>query len=519
MTVFETQNRRILALWLPRLPTDRLQRKSGGGRAKAQPPPLVVVTKVENALRLYALDAEASRLGLRKAMPLADARAMIPTLEVVEADAVADTALLTRIADWCDRYTPFVALDSPDGIFLDVTGATHLFGGEDAMLRTVRTALRAQGFAVQLALAGTAVAARALSRFAPGTIVPPKDESKAVAKLPIAALAADETITHGLKRAGLKTIGQVAERQRSELAARFGTPFIALLDHALGKSEAPISPRRHLPDYMAEHRFAEPVVTEAVISATLLRLAETLSSVLEARGQGARALEAVFFRADGQVRRIAVETGGPTREPAVIARLFSEKLDALTDPIDPGFGFDLIRLEALRAETAKAETVGFDTNDQAEKDIAFLVDRLAARFGRDKILRLHPQDTHIPEAEAALLPAQDSYPSKLDWPPRQTSEPPLRPLRLFAHPEPVEAMAEVPDGPPLRFRWRRVSHKVARAEGPERIAMEWWRQPNALPTRDYFRIEDTEGRRFWLFRDGLYREATTPRWYMHGIFA
>jgi protein ImuB len=275
---------------------------------------------------------------------------------------------------------------------------------------------------------------------------------------------------------------------------------------------------------MAEHRFAEPVTTKDVIAATLQALAAAIGQVLEQRGNGARLLEAFFFRADGQLRRIAIETGQPVRDPLVILRLFSEKLDALADPLDPGFGFDLIRLEVSHAESQKPQTIGFDTNANAEKEIDFLVDRLAARFGKDRIKRFHPQDTHIPEAESVLLPAQTLGPRasspQPQWPKREiASVAPTRPLTLFPRPEPVETMAAVPDGPPLQFRWRRVHHTVRRAEGPERIAMEWWKTETHLPTRDYFRVEDSEGRKFWLYRDGLYeRETTSPRWYVHGLF-
>jgi protein ImuB len=273
---------------------------------------------------------------------------------------------------------------------------------------------------------------------------------------------------------------------------------------------------------MAEHRFAEPVVTEEVIAATLHALAASLGHVLEQRGEGARLLEALFFRADGEVRRLTVQTGTPTRDPKIIERLFREKLDALADPLDPGFGFDLIRLEATKAEASKCEAASFDTDQNAEQDIAFLIDRLAARFGAERILQFVPQDTHIPEAESVALPAQFSVPpAKAQWRSLRGEEPaPRRPLRLFAQPEPVEAMAAVPDGPPLRFRFRRVLHKVLHAEGPERIAMEWWKHQEEKPTRDYFRVEDDEGRRFWLYRDGLYhRETDSPRWYVHGMFA
>lgn len=512
--------RRILGMWLPRLSTDRLKRRW----ARAGIPdkkPLVLVAKLDNAMRLAAVDTDAARHGLRPGMALADARAMIPTLAVHDADERADAALLGHIADWCERYSPLVALDSPDGLLIDATGVAHLFGGEKEMLEEVRRAIAAQGFAVQLAFASTAAAAAALARHAPGCIAAPGEDSQHIAPLPVDALAADPLILHGLRRAGLKTVGQAAARGRGELAARFGQGFVTLLDRTLGKAAHPISPRTPMPDVMAECRFSEPVTSDGVVAATLLSLAQSLRDVLEKRGTGARRLAAAFFRADGKMRRIAVETARPTREPAVIARLFHERLASLADPLDAGFGFDLIRLSASLTEPITIKIESFDTREMERKEIAFLIDRLAARFGSTRILRFHPQDTHIPEAAAVTLPAQRFVAGKTDWMKRRApGEAPLRPLRLFEKPEPIEVVAEVPDGPPVRFRWRRALHVVAHAEGPERIAMEWWRTDEAKPTRDYFRIEDDQGRRFWLYRAGLYgRETGSPCWFMHGLFA
>ncbi|HEY2070168.1 MAG TPA: DNA polymerase Y family protein [Rhizomicrobium sp.] len=515
--MMDSSARRIAALWLPRLPTDRLKRR-WKARGRLDSRPLVVAAKTGSALNLSATDEAAARLGLYPGKALADARAMAPDIAVLRANEPADLKLLEHIADWCERYTPLVALDLPHGLFLDITGVSHLFGGEAEMLIDIRRAITAQGFSIRLALAGTPEAARALAHHAPGTIVTPGGEAEAVATLSTEALAADPQIIHALKRAGLKTIGQVAERTRHELAARFGKSFITTLDGMLGKVRAPLTPRTPVPDLMAERRFAEPIVSADVIEAALLSLGESLSQVLESRGQGARAVEASFFRADGQMRRIAVETGEPTRDPKRLLRLFREKLDTLADPLDPGFGFDLIRLSALYAQSLEAESIGFDTN-AADRDIKYLVDNLSARFGPSRVMRFQAQDTHIPEAAAVAVPVQHADPDKVAWARlRLAEEAPRRPLRLFAKPEPIDVLAEVPDGPPLRFRWRRAQHSVAQAEGPERIAMEWWRQPGL--TRDYYRVEDERGRRFWLYRDGLYaREQSASRWYVHGLFA
>ena len=477
--------------------------------------------KSGNALRISALDRKASRLGLRPHMPLADARAMLPAFDVANADEPADRHLLESIADWCLHYTPLVALDPPHGLLLDITGAAHLFGGEKSLLDRSRASLSRQGLAVQGAIAGSAMAAHALARFRNGTLVPPRQDANAVAMLPVEALALDPAIIHALRHAGLKTISQVAARKRSELTSRFGAQMVFALDHALGQAKKPISPRIPLPDYMAERIFAEPLVQEDAILETLRGLATSLATLLAERGEGARQLEAIFFRADGKVRRIVITTAGPTRDPAIIARLFREKLAALVDPLDPGFGFDLIRLAADRAESCATETTGFDARTNEDREIAFLVDRLAARFGSQRILVFQPNDTHIPEAASVALPAQAVEPAKLSWKTIRESEgAPRRPLRMFSKPEPIEAIAEVPEGPPTRFRWRRVLHEVIFSEGPERIAMEWWRHQTPQPTRDYFRLEDANGRRFWVYREGLYgREAAAPRWFLQGLFS
>ena len=452
-------------------------------------------------------------------MPLANARAMLPKLDVANADEAADRKLLESIADWTLHYTPLAALDLPDGLLLDVTGATHLFGGERALLDRACTSLKKQGFAVQGAISGSAAAARALARYRDRAIVPPGEEIRTMAPLPVEALALDPAVTHAFRHAGLKTIGQVATRKRSELTARFGASMVFALDIALGIAEKPISPRASLPDYMAERIFAEPLVAHDAILETLRGLAQSLGTLLSERGEGARRLEAVFFRADGKVRRIAVETGTPTRDADAIARLFGERLDALADPLDPGFGFDLIRLSADRAERSDSKTGALTIDANEEKEIAFLLDRLAARFGSHRVLVFRPNDTHIPEAAAVAVPAQSA--GKSAWKAiRARDEAPRRPLRLFAKPEPVQAVAEIPEAPPVRFRWRRVWHEVVLVEGPERIAMEWWREQEPEPTRDYFRVEDSNGRRFWLYRDGLYgNESAQPGWYLHGLFA
>jgi protein ImuB len=509
--------------------------------------PLVAAAKIDNALQVTALNDAAAGTGLVVGMPLATARAMLPALEVIDADPVADKTTQNAIADWCDRFTPLVALDGDSGVFLDITGCAHLFGGEARMLAKVCEGLSRQGFMVSGAIAGTAVAARALTRHAHGRIVACGAEAAAVAPLPVAALEADEKIVRGLHRAGLKTIGDVASRLPAEITARFGAAFTATLHQALGQGDAPISPRKQAPDYMAEKRFAEPVATQDAIALALSSLASVLTAAMERHGKGARILEASFFRTDGAVRTIAVEAGRPITRADIVERLFAERLDALADPLDPGFGFDLVRLSARQTLSVTAVQHGFDTTANEAQDVDLLVDRLAARMGRRRVIRYLPQDTHIPEHAALAIPAQEGARCEVAWPQPIAGEPPLRPLRLFARPEAIDVTADFPDGAPAQFRWRRNLHVIVRTEGPERIAMEWWRhrdqddddaedefaklhppQPDtdvlkvdgSVLTRDYFRAEDRQGVRYWIYREGIFaREVESFRWFLHGLFA
>jgi protein ImuB len=491
--------------------------------------PCIVVAKQSNALQIFALDDAAAKLGLEIGLPLANARAVCPDIQVFDADTPADAELINHIADWCDRFTPLVALDRPYGLFLDITGCAHLFGGEAALMRSLCHTLTAQGFVVSAAIAGTSTCARTLSHYTHGRIVADGEEADAVQPLPVFTLGAEDAITRGLRRAGLKTIGDVASRARHEITARFGANFTTLLEQALGQSDAPISPRKPLPDYIVEKRFPEPVATDGVISATLSNLARMLVGAMDKQGKGARRLEASFFRTDGAVRSITVETGQAVTKGEVIDRLFRERLDAIADPLDPGFGFDLIRLSACRTEIVVQQQRDLDANVHDNDEIAALIDRIAARIGPRRVVVHLPVDTHIPERAVQAAAAQNhlAAASTAVWPARVEGEPPLRPLRLFERPELIEVgLVEAPDRPPNHFTWRRAFHRIVHVEGPERVSMEWWRAQKARPTRDYFRIEDEAGQRFWLFRDGMYGEITdadgkavASKWFVHGLFA
>jgi protein ImuB len=524
--------RRYLALWFPFLPADRWRAASGASAAPAERP-LVFVATVGGARRLVAVDARAAALGLSPGLTLADAEARLPGLDAAPADEAADARFLRRLGGVAERFTPAVALDPPDGLALDITGAAHLFGDEDAVLAAAVAALARCGAAARAAVAGTPDAARALARHGRAGVVPPGGDEAAIRPLPVSALGlAPETVI-ALARAGLSTVGDIADRPMALFAARFGPDLPRCLARALGREDARIAPLRPPPDLHAERRFAVPVTQAAALQAALAALADELGRQLENRGQGGRRFEAGFFRADGAVRRLAVECGAPSRDPAAIVRLLRERLETLADPLDPGFGFEAVRLAVPAVEPLEARQLGLDGRDRAAADAAALIDRLSARFGRERILRFLPRGTHDPGRAARAVPAVNAEDAAggaatgAAWPAPEPGEPPARPLHLFDPPQPIEVVAEVPDGPPARFRWRRVLHEVALAEGPERIAPEWWRAGAEPATRDYYRIEDADGRRFWVFRRGLYGGehggehggGAPPRWFLHGLFA
>ncbi|MSP44714.1 MAG: DNA polymerase Y family protein [Xanthobacteraceae bacterium] len=510
-------SRRYLSVWLRRLSTDRIERYL----PTPADGPRVVTAPIKGAQRITALNDAAARLGLKAGLGLADARARYPSLPVAEADFEADRRLLEAIADWCERYTPLIGLDPPDGLLLDVTGCAHLFGGEAALARDLLLRLRRQSFAAHVAVADTVGCAWGVARYGGQGIVPGGGTEAAMLSLPIAALRVDAETVADLKTSGLTCVADLAIRPRAPFAARFGETLMRRLDQALGRQDEPITPRLPAPAAVAEQRFPEPIAREADVLGTIGSLAGRLAVVLERRGEGARLLQVALFRADGAVHRLEIGTGSPLRDPARVRKLFEERLAVLGDVCDPGFGYDMVRLSALVNERTDPLQTGLAGGDHDE-ELAHLIDRLGARFGLRRVTRLIPQDTHIPEYAVAAVPAHAVKQIKAATHPiEQDSVGAVRPIRLFERPEPVDTTAQVPDGPPISFRWRHVRHQVERSEGPERIALEWWRDTagNKL-TRDYFRVESEAGVRAWLYREGLYgRETPNPQWYLHGLFA
>jgi protein ImuB len=356
----------------------------------------------------------AQRLGLRLGMPLADARAMHPALAVAASEAAADDRLLDAVADWCDRYTPLVGLDAPDGLMLDITGCAHLFGGETAMGRDLLARLAAEGLHARAAVADTAGCAWGVARYGDASLVPAQQMRAALAPLPAAALRLAPETVEALAETGLKRIGDLVDLPRAPLAARFGEILVRRIDQALGRLDEPITPRLPVPSYVAEQRFPDPIGLERDVLGTIARLAGRLGAAMERRQDGARLLQVALFRTDNRVYRIEVGTGAPLREPSRIARLFADRLAALGEACDPGFGFDMVRLAALVTErsepvqAALAHTGHAATGYAApgeDAELWHLIDRLGARFGPRRVTRLVPQDTHIPEFAVAALPA------------------------------------------------------------------------------------------------------------------
>lgn len=547
--------RRYLALWFPYLATDRLARLEKGKHWRIKgddDAPRVLITSIKSAQRIVAVNHAAEALSLRVGQTLADARAQYPNLDMVEDDPRANAALLETIADWANRYTPLVALDreasafdkSPlssslfkHGLIFDITGCAHLFtslsnptqNAETIMVADIKTKLNAQGFMVQTGLASTVGAAWAVSRFSNGQIIKAGQEKPALNTMPIAALRLDPTIEAAMHRVGLKRIEQIIDLPRAPLANRFGLHLIRNINRALGDEEESISPRLPVPALMVERRFHEPISRADDIETILRKLAETLVVTLETRGEGARVVEASLFQSDGGVTRAQISTAKSLTNPDAIVTLFRDQLDESLERfsarrLTEADGFDVVRLSILLSESHNPEQTSFhqDEANTLNADLAHLIDKLGVRLGVENISRLSSGDSHQPEEAALRQRAVDGASNTQAWPSLHKDHPITRPIRLFDQPEEVETIAAIPEGPPLRFRWRHMLYTVSLAEGPERISAPWWRNKGIKPrfTRDYYRIEDEEGRRFWLYRDGLYEEeCVDPKWYVHGLFA
>ena len=571
---------RMVSVWLPALPIERLKLMRNGTPFPVDRP-FALVGSEDRGLLLTALNADALREGLSPGIGLADARAICPHLLTTPAAPDKDAACLLALARWSGRYSPSLNVDGDDGLWLDVSGVPHLFGGARALLDDMARRFAKLGFSARIALAETLGGAHALARYAHSSsiIVPQGQIGEALAPLPVEALRLDGDITRLLKRLGLKRIGQLYDLPRTSLERRFHSRQAAeavlhRLDQALGRREEPRNPLLPAPGYAARLPFPEPLITHEGIVAGLDHLAEKLCQALSLARRGARRLSLTLYRADGTSAVIEAGLSAPCREPSHLARLFEDRVCA----IDVGFGVDLMVLAALATEPLlPAQTAFAKSGDRGRQEP--LIDRLASRLSGAAVRRLFSRESHMPERAQEM---RSALAGASLWSGQGPAKPP-RPCLLFAEPEPVDVLAEIPEGPPARFTWRRVTRRVVKAEGPERIAPEWWlelsRVSNAsetfgsalsthsplppcggarsrtarteggesqtqslphtpLPTlphkggggassaratrpRDYYRIEDEDGRRYWVFRAGLYQESEAkdlPAWFLHGVF-
>ena len=503
--------------------------------------PFALYEQQKGAMRLVALDERALAAGLFATQSLSDARSLCPTLVVREVDHGFLAGVFADFADWHSYASPIVSVLTdvvPYGdLVLDITGVSHIFGGEQTMLEKLTTRLEGLGYAVDGAVAESVGAAWALAHFLPGRVAA-ENIAAVLAPLPVAALRLPEEQIDGLTRLGLKRIGDLYGRNRQALTARFGASLILRLDQALGHIEDRVKPRLPLIEHFAERRFPEPIGLIDDVLMTAHDLAIRLSSDLERHGLGAQSFHLYLYRVDHQMMTLSVKAARAIRDPHHIARLFSHRAERLGGEYDAGFGIDMIRLAASTTSTLDAAQIGaFETHD-GTADLDRFYDRMASRLGSEAVVRMKFVNTHIPERAAAFEP---TISRTLDDPLAEPNTVIPRPLKLLPQPEPIDVlMAEVPDGPPGGMIWRRVRYRFPKASGPERIGAEWWNS-DGLPastrkledegpplarlfehgrvTRDYFVVEDDEGRHFWLFREGLYERNVTPAWFLHGVFA
>jgi len=503
--------------------------------------------------RLAALNPQARTTGLSVYMRLADARALVPDLVTADGEPEADRKLIEALAGWCDRYTPWVAVDplgsalaeedatqvcsaggfgGDAGLLLDVTGCGHLYGKEEAGERTLLAdlveRLARHDFTCRAAMADTAGAAWALARYGEkqaDLFCPRNGQRDALAPLPVDGLRLDPPILETFLKLGLRRIGDLYPLPRAPLSRRFGEQPLTRLDQMLGRVDEPIEPRRPPPAFRSRISFAEPIGRSEDIAAATSRLLAALCKQFEQASVGARKLEVALYRVDGSVDRTAIGTSRPNRDNPKLMKLFEDRLGEL----DPGFGVELMILSAPEVEEWTGaqdhlpETGTPAKSSWHEDGTIDLADRLAIRLGVENVTRLMPHDSHLPDRVQTNAPL--ATPVQAGAWARIAAMKGTRPTRLLQKPEPIDVTALLPDDPPRQFQWHRHTHRIVSVEGPERVADEWWRpRPGGRlmpanivpPVRDYYRVEDNDGGRFWLFRDG---SLNTAKWYLHGFCA
>jgi protein ImuB len=510
--------KRIVSVWLPLWPIERM--------ARAQPSlvpadaPLALTEAGMHGIRITAVNMRAAKEGVRVGQALADARAAFPAFLTQRAELRHDRVSLLRLARWCGRYGPNRNVDGGDSLWIDITGVAHLFGGEAQLMDDLLARLARFNLTACAGLADTLGAAHALARFAPSPAIAGEGRAEArLAPLPIEALRlAPETVLL-LKRLGLRRIGELYRMPRAALQRRFRSAkgaeaVLTRLDQALGVRAEPRRPLAEPPALYVQRSWPDPLISAEQLEAETAVLARELCTHLSARGLGARRLCLSLYRADGTVAEVRAGLSAPSWVPEHMTALLGEKLSA----IDAGFGIDVMVLAAVQAEKPGAQQGALAPRLQgARTDAAQLVDRLANRLGPGRVRRIEPRASHIPE-RAEVHVAALARPHAASWP---AASGPTRPSLLLDNPEPIRVVAEVPEGPPASFVWRRVERRIVRAQGPQRVAPEWWDEIAAKKTgtRDYYRVEDEGGAGYWVYREGIYgRDEELPRWFMHGLF-
>ncbi|WEX12390.1 DUF6504 family protein [Chelativorans sp. AA-79] len=503
---------RVVSLFLPTWPTDRLRRKLGASAPPADVP-IVMFGRHGRRREVLALDEAARQAGLRIGMPASKAQVLVPGLVNIELEPAEDAAALDRLALWALRYAPIVSPDPPDGLIIDTSGADHLHGGEEAMLANLVSRMRGSGVAARAAVADSWGAAHAAARFLarPIAVIPAGQAATAMRDLPIRALHLPAHIIEGLHVLGFERIGDIEDTPKAPLTHRFGPELMRRLDQAMGRAPEPFEPVR--PPELVEVRraFGEPIGAADTITKYTGRLVDQLCAGLEKRGLGARRLDLLFHRVDNRIEAIRVGTATPVREARRLTRLLTDRIEK----IDPGFGIELMTLTATLVEPIRDRQAISSLVEPEEPDISDLIDVIANRLGPSRLYRFAPVESDVPERSVkrvAPTSPDDGASWRGDWP---------RPSRLLTPPEPIDTMALLPDHPPAWFTWRGIRRRVAHADGPERIFGEWWRreaETNAV--RDYFRVEDEGGERFWIYRAGDGEDPATGshRWFIHGIF-
>ncbi len=477
--------------------------------------PLILASRIGNRREVFAANAAAQALGLRVGMPVTKAQAMVPDLIIKDAEPVEDARGLESLALWALRlYSPIVATDPHDGLIIDATGAAHLHGGEAAMLEDMIKRLALAGVTARAAIADSWGAAHAFARYVtkPVIVAPEGESIKALLRMPIAALRLAPPTVADLRKLGFERIGDLADKPRAPLALRFGPQLHRRLDQAMGVLREPIEPIRPAELIAVQRMFAEPIGAPETLARYTGKLVDALCELLKAKGLGARRLDLLFHRVDSAIEAIRIGTATPVRGPKRLTRLLCDKIET----IDPGFGVEMMSLCATLAEPFETKQIRTSLlSEELDSDVSALIDTLTNRVGEDRLYRFAPVASDVPERSIRKI-APASPPNGETWPSHWP-----RPTRLLPIPEQIETVALLPDHPPVSFNWRGIRRRIKRADGPERVFGEWWKRDAELATvRDYFRIEDEAGERFWIYRagDGEDPGTGTHRWFLHGIF-